>query len=355
VRVVRVWTFLAANEGFAKRTINYLSYMISALITLPRIKRPDIILSTSPQFFCGLAGMFAKIMRRAPWIFEVRDLWPESIVSVGAMERSFTIRRLEDLERLAYNQADHIVSVTDAFVPHIKDRLNSDKPISIVKNGVNLDLFKKGETAERTKARFGLEGRFVAAYAGTHGMAHGLDTILDAADLLRYDKRIGFLLVGDGAERQRLVQKAKAMNLDNVHIAGQLPKSDMPDIWSATDVSLIVLKRSETFKKVLPSKMFEAMAMECPIILGVEGEAKTLLEEARAGVAITPENADELARNIKLLADNPAQARQYGAQGLAHVRNHFNRQRLAERYLDIFEAVRRRATHPHSAKSREAH
>ena len=338
VRVIRVWTFLAANQGFVRRTANYLSYMIASLIAVPGLKRPDVILSTSPQFFCGLAGLFAKWMRRRPWVFEVRDLWPESIVSVGAMKTGFAVRCLEGLEKFAYNQADEIVSVTDAFVPHISDRLKRHTPVSVLKNGVNFDLFRKSDDAEAVKARFGLEGRFIAAYVGTHGMAHGLDTILDAADRLRDDPRIGFLLVGDGAERERLAGRARQMAFTNVHIAGQRPKSEMPGIWSATDASLIVLKRSDTFKKVLPSKMFEAMAMECPIVLGVEGEAKALLEAAGAGIAICPEDADALAAVVVKLVDDPALAQRYGKQGLAHVRAHFDRRKLAERYLDILKA-----------------
>lgn len=339
VQVIRVWSYLAANSGFARRIANYLSYMFTALLAVPRVKRPNVILSTSPQFFCGLAGMFAKWMRRVPWVFEVRDLWPESIVSVGAMKRGFAVRRLEGLERLAYNQAGHIVSVTDAFVPHISDRLKRPKPISVVKNGVNLSLFSKTNDAEKTKAKFGFNGRFVAAYVGTHGMAHGLDTVLEAANILRYDNRIGFLLVGDGAERERLLKRATDMKLDNIQIVGQLPKSDMPDVWSATDASLIILKKSDTFKKVLPSKMFEAMAMECPIVLGVEGEAKELLNDAGAGIAITPEAADELAEAVLTLMEDPDLAKSHGQNGLQHVQEHFDRSKLAKSYLQVFDAA----------------
>ncbi|MEM6415355.1 MAG: glycosyltransferase family 4 protein [Pseudomonadota bacterium] len=334
VRVVRVWTYFAANEGFVRRTANYVSYMFSAALAAMPLKRPDIILSTSPQFFCGLTGLLAKWMRRTPWVFEVRDLWPESIVSVGAMRKGFAVRCLEGLESFAYKHADHIVSVTDAFVPHIADRSGATK-VSVVKNGVNLDLFKKQGDAARTKARFGFEGRFIAAYVGTHGLAHGLDTVLDAARQLKNDDRIGFLLVGDGAERARLQARADEMALDNLLIVGQLPKSDMPAVWSATDASLIVLKKSDTFKKVLPSKMFEAMAMERPIILGVEGEAKALLEEANAGVAIRPEDARALAASVKELAERPDLAKRYGENGLTHVRTYFDRRKLAARYLDL--------------------
>ena len=335
VKVVRVWTILAANEGFSRRTLNYASFMLSAALAIPRLPRPDIVVSTSPQFFCGLTGLVASLMRRAPWVLEVRDLWPESIITVGAMRNGYVTRILERLERLAYRNADRIVSLTDSFVAHIAERCQGAGKIDVIKNGVDLSLFKKRKDGEIAKRKFGFEGRVVAAYVGTHGMAHGLDTVLEAAVALRDDQRIGFLLVGDGAERSRLVERAEALKLDNLRIVGQLPKSDMPVIWAATDISMILLRRRDTFKKVLPSKMFEAMAVGCPIVLGVEGEAKVLLEEAGAGIAITPESAEELAAAVVKLADDRALAACLGDRGAAHVRQHHDRAKLAMRYLAV--------------------
>lgn len=345
VEVVRVWSLLAPNEGFARRIANYLSYMTTALLAVPRLKRPDVIMSTSPQFFCGLAGLFARWMLRAPWVLEIRDLWPESIVAVGAMKNGRAIRMLESVERHAYRSADHVVSVTDGFVPHIEER--RQRPgISVIKNGVDLSKFKKAASAEESKARFGLGGKFVAAYVGTHGMAHGLDTILEAAAHLRDDPRIAFLLVGDGAERRRLEAKRKAMGLENMVIAGQLPRSEMPGVWSATDASLVLLRKSETFKTVLPSKMFEAMAMECPMILGVEGEAASLLEEADAGIAIEPENAAQLADAVRRLADDPQLGSRLGSSGRAFAAANFDRRKLAQRYLQLFADLAGRGGNP---------
>jgi glycosyltransferase involved in cell wall biosynthesis len=337
VEVVRVWTLLAANQGFLFRTLNYLSYALTALIAMPRLRRPDVVISTSPQFFCGLTGLPAKWFWRAPWVLEIRDIWPESIVTVGAMRKGFLIRTLEWLEAFAYRNADRIVSVTDSFVPHIASRLNGAPAIDVIKNGVDLSQFTSGGSREAAKESLNLEGRFVAAYVGTHGMAHGLDTVLDAALLLADDPRIVILMVGDGAERERLELRAAELGLSNVRILGQRPKSDMPAVWAATDVSIIHLKRSDTFKKVLPSKMFEAMAMQCPIVLGVEGEAKALLEEARAGIAVTPEDAGELATSIQQLADDPALVTKFARQGSAYVRLHYDRARLAMRYAAVLE------------------
>jgi glycosyltransferase involved in cell wall biosynthesis len=339
VRVVRLWTFLAANEGFLLRTVNYLSYLLSASLALPWLPPADVVVSTSPQFFCGLAGLVARSLKKTPWVLEIRDLWPESIVSVGAMRKGPAVRFLERLEAMAYRNADHIVSVTQSFVPHIIERGGNPDKIAVIKNGVDLELFTKSGTTAALKTQLGLEGRFVAAYVGTHGMAHGLGVILEAAERLRDNPRIAFLLVGDGAERARLEQLREQKRLDNVMILGQRPKEDMPGIWAATDTSLILLKRNDLFKKVIPSKMFEAMAMHCPIILGVEGEARALLDEAGAGIAITPESAEELAAAVVKLAGDPGLARELGARGYAHVREHYDRARIAGRYLDLLKEV----------------
>lgn len=349
VRVVRVWTLIAANEGFLLRTLNYLSYAVSASVAFVWLKRPDVVVSTSPQFFCGLVGLVARTLKRTPWVLEIRDLWPESIVTVGAMRKGLLIRALERLETLAYRQADRIVSVTDSFAPHIAERCGGPEKIAIIKNGADLSRFSGTVDAAEAKAHLGLQGRFVAAYVGTHGMAHGLETILEAAELLRASPEIVFLLVGDGAERRKLLRSKEERRLANVVMLEQQPKEAMPGVWAATDVSLILLRRDELFKTVLPSKMFEAMAMRRPIVLGVEGEARRLLEEARAGLSITPQSARELANAVLRLSFDRDLATRFGAAAYAHVREHYDRAKLATRYLDVLDeavAERNRVVRP---------
>ena len=342
VDIIRLPTFLAANEGFGRRLLNYLSYPLSLLFHLPRLPEADIIVSTSPQFFCGLSGLLLRRGHR-PWVLEIRDLWPESIVAVGAMRRGFVIRLLERIERFAYQKADALVSVTDSFVPHLLAGRGGQGPVAIIKNGVDLEFFGAPDDEDagaRLRRELGLEGKFIAAYVGTHGMAHGLDTLLEAAERLGEQDEIAFLLVGDGAERERLEQKVQERRLTNVLIAGQRPKSDMPAIWQATDVSLVLLRRLETFKSVLPSKIFEAMAMRRPIILGLEGEARNLLEAAGAGIPITPESVDELVAALLRLARNPAEAAAMGESGRRFVETHFDRSVLAGQYLNFLAELK---------------
>jgi glycosyltransferase involved in cell wall biosynthesis len=339
IRVVRLWTYLAANEGFAKRTLNYVSYMISALLAAPWLPRADVVVTSSPQFFNGLAGYFVSRLKRAPWALEIRDLWPESILSVGAIKNARIIGALEWLARFAYRKADVIVPVTDAFKRYMVERGVPAEKIHVIKNGVDLDFYRGAEGPNPLAVELGLEGKFVAAYVGTHGMAHHLETVLEAAERLRPRKDMVFLMAGDGAERDRLLAKKEAMGLENVLMLAQQPKGRMPEIWALTGASLVLLKRSDTFKTVIPSKIFESMAMKRPIVLGVEGESRDLVGSADAGLFVEPENAAQLAEAVVRLADDPALCRRLGENGRAFVEQHFDRRVLAERYAAVLGAL----------------
>ncbi|MEO6216941.1 MAG: glycosyltransferase family 4 protein [Sphingomonas sp.] len=339
VHVIRLWTWLAANAGVVSRFVNFLSYFMSVFFWMWRFPRADVVVSTSPQFLCGLTGWLLK-RRRRPWVLEIRDIWPESIVATGAMRRSAIIRLLEAIESSAYRHADLVVSVTDGFVPHIR-KARPDGPILVLKNGVDLDVFHvaDAESAATFKVTHGLTGKFVAAYIGTHGMAHGLDTVLDAAEKLQHRTDIAFLLVGSGAERTRLEAAVIARGLDNVVMLDQQPKSEIVAIWSAAGAAMVLLRRSDTFKTVIPSKIFEAMALSRPIILGVEGEARALVEAGGAGLAITPEDADALAATVVRLAHDPALAERLGTSGRAFVEREFDRTRLAANYATALQEL----------------
>jgi glycosyltransferase involved in cell wall biosynthesis len=328
IQVHRVLTFPAANAGFAGRTLNYLWYLVMAVLVAPFLPRTDVVVSTSPQFFCGLAGWFVSLIKRAAWVLEIRDLWPESIVTVGAMKESAATRALAWLESFAYRKADAIISVTDSFVPHIEARGGQGK-VTVITNGVDLDFFKPAVSADELAREFGLQGKFVAAYVGTHGMAHGLDTVLRAAQRLKDEPGIAFLLAGDGAERERLLKRRDELGLTNVVMVGQQPKERMPAIWALTDVSLVLLRKAKTFESVIPSKIFEAMGMARPIVLGVRGESQRIVESSGGGVCIEPENDAELAEAVLALARDRGRATALGQSGRAYVEQNYDRRRLA--------------------------
>ncbi len=253
------------------------------------------------------------------------------------MQDSRVLSVLEWLERFVYRHADRIVPVTDAFKRYMLEKGVDQKKIDVIKNGANLSLFTAAASSEVASLReeLGIGNRFVAAYVGTHGMAHHLETLLEAADRLRDQPGIVFLMVGDGARKDDLVRLKEEMKLDNVIMLGQLPKDRMPAIWGLTDVSLVLLKKTPVFETVIPSKIFESMAMKRPIVLGVRGESQTIVEEAGSGVCIEPENADMLARTILDLSRNPEKCRRMGERGRAVVESVYNRSVLAQRYLDV--------------------
>jgi glycosyltransferase involved in cell wall biosynthesis len=344
IRTVRLWTSLAPNEGVSKRIANYLSYLLAAALAAPFLPRPHIVVSTSPQLFCGLAGYLVSRFHRVPWVLEIRDLWPESIVAVGALRRCWAIRLCERIEAWAYRKADKVVPVTDSFRAHIEACGAAPDKITVVKNGVDLERFCRPQRDEGLARELGLEGKFVAAYFGTHGIAHALDSALRAAELLRDDPRIVFLLVGDGADRRRLQAMRAELRLTNVVMLEQQPKERMPALWGVTDAALVLLRNLHTFKGVIPSKIFEAMGAGRPIVLGVEGEARAIVEGAGCGIAIEPESPEQLAAAVRHLAERPELAREMGAKGLACVTREYDRKILAMRLERVLaELASRRA------------
>ena len=339
IDVVRIKTYLSANEGFLSRIVNYLSYFFAVLLFSPWLGGADVVVSTTPQFFCGLAGFPVSRLKRAPWVLEVRDLWPESIIAVGAIRNRLLIAMLEGLEGFMYRGASLVVSVTDSFTTHIEKRGVPGERVRVVKNGADLARFVAAPRHNRFREELGVGEAFIASYVGTHGMAHSLVTVLDAAELLRERSDIVFLLVGDGAEREFLLRERERRTLANVIMLGQQPKERMPEILAASDACLVHLKRNDLFKTVIPSKIFEAMAMARPILLGVEGESRRLVEEGECGLGFEPENPEQLARAVALLADSPSLSEQLGASGRDFVRRKFNRETLALRYLELLQGA----------------
>jgi len=340
IDVVRVGTYISANEGFARRSLGYLSFLFACACVAPFLPRADVLVTTSPQFFNGLAGYPVRLIKRIPWVLEIRDLWPESVLAVGAVRNRLLIRLLSALELFAYRSCDHIVPVTEAFRRYIAGRGIAAEKISVVRNGVDLGFYHGQEAdAQALRAQLGLQGKFVVSYVGTHGMAHGLETVLEAAVRLREHPQIAFLLVGDGAERRRLLALRDQLGLTNVTMLDQQPKQRMPEIWALSDASLVLLRKLPLFETVIPSKIFESMAMRKPIILGVSGEACDIVNEAQAGLAIEPENAASLAAAARRLAEDPALTRQLGDNGRRHVTAHFDRRLLARRFESVLLAL----------------
>lgn len=342
VDVRRVWTYLAPNKGTVRRIANYLSFLCSAVLAALFTRRPDVVIATSPQFFCGWAGVFAsRLLGGAPFVLEIRDLWPESIEAVGAVRGRRLLGFLEWLERRMYASARQIVTVGDGYRRKLEERGVVPERIVVIPNGVDLAAYAPRDDDGALREEYALGDRFVCAYVGTIGMGCGLDVALRAARCLRDEGRddVRFLLVGDGAVREELETRARAEGLEAVVFTGRLPKSRMPEVLAAADACLVHLTRTELFTTVLPSKIFEAAAMAKPIVLGVGGHAADLVGAAGAGLCIEPENEGELVEAVTKLADDPSLARQLGRAGLEKIARSYDYEKLALGYLERLEAL----------------
>lgn len=337
IDVRRVWTYIAANEGTVRRIVNYVSYMVSAFIFSFFVKRPDVIIATSPQFFCGWAGVLVSFFRRIPFILEIRDIWPESIVAVGAMNNPRLVRFLERLEKIMYASAKHIVTVGEGYRQRLIEKGVPGERISVVMNGVNRSLFNPRAPDETLKQQYNVTNKFVCSYSGTIGMACGLRVVLDAARSLkeRGIGDVGFMLIGDGASRKELEAAALEMRLDNVVFTGRQPKEMMPEFLGISDVCLVHLRKTDLFTTVMPSKIFEAAGMAKPIINGVGGFAAEFIQKAGAGINIEPENSGELVEALLRFRQDPVLRKTCGASGRDYVISHYDRDKLAQVYLDV--------------------
>ena len=337
IEVVRVWSYITANEGFVRRILDYQSYMVSAIIASIFVRKVDVIVGTSPQFFTACAAYVTSRLKFRPYIFELRDLWPESIKAVGAMKNERAIALLESLELVLYRKAARVISVTNSFKDNLVSRGIDGSKIEVVTNGVDLSQFKPRSKDPELERQLGLQGKFVVGYIGTHGLAHALETVLDAAERLR-GTNVTFLLLGDGARKQALREDAARRGLDNVVFIDTVPKAEVPRYWSILDVSLIHLQKTELFTTVIPSKLFESMGMGLPVLHGVEGESARIVRDENAGIPFEPENADALVAALRRLKENPAELAQFKASCLKGAQN-YDRTNLALKMMRILESV----------------
>ena len=341
IRVARVPMYVTANKGTLKRTFSFISFMLSACWYARKMKRPSVVVATSPQFFAAFAGYFVARRFKVPFVLEIRDLWPESIVAVGAVKRNAIIRFFERLELFLYKKADRIVVLTNAFKKFIEAKNIPSEKITVLKNGADLEAWAKPLDEHKIsdyKKKLGLENKFVASYIGTIGMAHRADILLEAAQLCK-DPDIVFMLVGTGAKRKEIEAQQAQLQLPNFLLLDKVPKDQVKYLLAVTDASIVHLKASDLFKTVIPSKIFEAMATRTPIVLGVEGEVKEIIDEAGAGIPITPERADELVDAVVRLKSNPSLYKEIAESGFEHVNMYYDRTKLARKYLHELSKV----------------
>lgn len=333
INVIRVWSYIAENKGFFRRTLDYISFSVTSFLVGLFVKC-DIIIATSPQFFAALSGRTLSFFKRKPWIMEVRDLWPESIKTVGMMKDNLFIKYFEWQEKRCYRSAKHIVVVTDSFKKNLVARGIDAEKISVIKNGANRELFSPMEKDQAIISELGLEGKKIIGYIGTHGMAHRLDFILKCAKNMENKNDYHFLLIGSGARKEELLRLKEEKDITNVTMLDSVPKTEVNRYISILDLALINLRKSDLFKTVIPSKIFENAGMEIPILMGVEGEAQEIIERYGAGLCFEPENEEDFNRKLnELLTNDTLYAK--CKEGCRKLSVDFDRKKLAERMLQV--------------------
>lgn len=339
VNVVRTWLLPLPNRKSHERILNYCSFLVSAAVTGLFLRRPGVVIATSPQLLVGLAGWWLGCVRRVPFVLEIRDLWPESISAVGvAGERSLMHRTLWALADFLYRRAKHVVVVTPAFRDKLvgSERLAIER-VSVIENGVETDLFSEQDKTV-WKRKLGLEGKFVVSYIGTLGMAHGLEVVLRAAKTVQpVLPQVLFLFVGEGAEKATVIRLAKELQLENVRFVDGQPRERVPGFLAASDACLVTLRRAEVFKTVIPTKMLEFMSCGRPVICNVEGQARAIIQESAGGLCVAPEDPDALHEAILRLYDSPGLCRQLGSSGRNYIVSRLSRKGTAERYARLLE------------------
>jgi len=337
VRVIRLGTYMTANEGMFKRTLDYMSFMLAAIVAAPRYPAFDVALASSPPFFVAIAGWAVSVIRRRPWVFEIRDLWPASIKAVGA-SKSRMLDWVERVELALYRSADRILSLTHSFKSELTARGIDAGKIDVVTNGVDAAQFSPERATFDARAALGVpHDAVLAGYIGTVGMAHGLKTVLEAAALTQSRRDVVFLILGEGAERAALEAEARSRGLDNLKFHDLVSHDLMPSYLAALDLSIIHLKPDPLFKTVIPSKIFESMAMGVPMVMAVEGESAEIVREAEAGVCIPSGDARAMADAVLALADGPDERKRLAANGARVVRERYARKPLALAALRTLE------------------
>ena len=330
IKVVRVWSYMTANKGFIKRIIDFISFSVTSFFA-GLFRECDIIVATSPQFFTALSGRTLGFFKRKPWIMEVRDLWPDSIKAVGAMKESVVLKYFSKEEKWCYLSAKKIVVVTNSFKREIAKKGIPEDKIFVIKNGANTELFKPREKSQELLRKLGLEGKRVLGYVGTLGMAHKIDFLIDCVkDLDDY----ALMILGNGAEKENIQQKIESEGIKNVVLLDSVPKNEVAEYIALQDAALVNLRKSSLFTTVIPSKIFETASMRIPIMLGVDGEAREMVEEFGAGLFYEPENREDFLEKLNTLFSSPEVYKNCcdGGEKLAAA---YDRKRLAAEMLEI--------------------
>ncbi len=343
INVHRSWSYITANKGFVKKSLGHASFWLSSLLTtVRRVPAPACTIGTSPTFFAAMAARACARRHRVPFIMEVRDLWPAIFVDLGVIRNRGIIRLLERWELSLYRSAARIVTVTEAFRQNLISRGIPPEKVVTITNGADTDYWiPQTDGSHRLRKELNLTNKKVVLYIGAHGISQGLGAILDAAERTQGRPDIEYVFVGEGADKEKLMEQAKVRQLGNVRFLDAVGKDRVRDFYSMADICLVPLRNIPLFDTFIPSKMFEIMAVGCPILASVRGEAADILRRSGAARVVDPEDAGAIAAGITALADDRALRATMGAAGREFVCREYSRRELARRYLGTIRDARR--------------
>lgn len=333
----RAYTYPAWHRSFFHRVLSFLSFMLSSFFTGLSVPEVDLVWGTSPPIFQGGTAWALARLKRARFLFEVRDLWPAFAIGVGVLRSRPLIALAEWFERFLYRHADQVMINSPGFRAHIQGR--GGRNLALIPNGVDTSMFNPEDDGAAFRAKHGLQGKFIALYAGAHGMSNDLGVVLAAAELLRERPELAIVLLGDGKEKPALQAEAERRGLANVHFVAAVPKAEMPEALAAADACIAILKPIELYRTVYPNKVFDYLAAGRPVALAIEGVIREVVEQAQAGLAVTPGDPAALAEALRVLADDRAAARQMGLNGRRAVERDFDRAALADRLEDLLRQM----------------
>ncbi|MBL4938121.1 glycosyltransferase family 4 protein [Clostridium sp. YIM B02515] len=338
IKVIRTRIYATKSKSFSSRLRNYLSFTFSSVLQGAKlIEKQDVIITESPPLFLGWSGYILSKIKKSKFVFNVSDLWPESAVKLGVLNNKMFIRMSTWLEEFCYKKAAAVTCQTKGIVDNIINRGFSKEKVHLITNGVDIELFSKENKDENTRKELNINDKFCVCYAGIHGIAQGLEVIVEVAEILRSHKEIQFIFVGDGPEKQKLISIKEEKSLNNVTFLPLYPKKDMPRLIASMDSTIIPLKKLDLFKGALPSKMFECLASELPIILAVEGEAEELIRSANAGIVVEPENSKQIAEAVLDLYNNIELRKELGRNGRKYVSENYSRETITKKLEKILE------------------
>jgi glycosyltransferase involved in cell wall biosynthesis len=330
IEVIRTFLIPDTKSSSMRRLANYFSFMISSIFGGFSFKKYDIVYATSPQLFVGLSGFILSKLHRAKFVFEVRDLWVDFAEALNQIKNRRLLKLGKNLERFLYKKADLIITVTKGYKEHLVAQGVGNDKIDVVTNGVDIDFYKpSNKNVRELRDQYNLMGKFVVLFAGNIGAAQGLDVVIDAAENLQNYKDIKFLFVGEGVKKENLKEKAEKMGLSNIIFEDAKPKSKIVDYHNMADVTLVSLKKFELFNITLPSKTFDALAIGKPVLIGVDGEAREIIESAEAGLFFEPGNCDSLVNCVLKLYKDKELCNKFGMNARMYAEKHFTREQLA--------------------------